>query len=170
MLGLWWWSAKRLKIKQDQDLCSNSPRKIGFSSSIYQLDQALSYVKNSLSWNTIDFAYYLSYIITKKNFFDVLRHTLPTSQLILLLQKVCSHSMYFENDLLFSFFYLPCQRNKRALSVKVEEHYLEESKNIKASQFSRSFMLWQIPLTDTGSLCRILKVKKLFPLQNYNYN
>ena len=54
------------------------------------------------------------------HFFNAfLRDQLPTSRSTLLFQKACFHSLYFKKNLLFTSFHLPCQRNKRTLSLKV---------------------------------------------------
>ena len=108
-------------------------------------------------------------------FFHALRHSLPTSRLILLLYEACFHGLHLEKKLLFFSIYLLRQGNKRALSMKVLslKGQFKESWKVKkkfppenffdtAVQFNRfnRFVLWKTSLMYNYSPIDIQKVNQ----------
>ena len=93
-----------------------------------ELEQVLFYVKNLPSWNTTDFIYYLSYIIAMKNFvifyLFIFLSSFKASITHLsinfsILESLFSKVTFRKEFPIFPTFYLPCQRNMRALLMKV---------------------------------------------------
>ena len=144
-----------MKIKRDKDLCSKLPRYMDFLHR-FRVGASSFYVKKYPSWNTYNCKGKFCLLVYTSSF-------VKTSITHLSINfTACFHSLYFKNfkkNVPFFFFYLPCQINKRTLSVQ-KNYFCRESFINKAIQFSRSFVLWQVLLIVTGSL---LKFIKLFP-------
>ena len=83
------------------------------SSSSLELGQACMYVKLLPSWNTTDF----SSLQWKTLSLFFLGYKASTSCFLIdfAALEACSHSLYFENNLLFCSFNLPCQRQKSTI-------------------------------------------------------
>lgn len=121
----------------------------------FRTGAAFFYVEKLSFWNTRYFTYYLAYIIAIKTYsycFSCFKAPLTNLKHQFIALENLRSKLVFWKEFSASF-YLPCQKNKRALSVNFAGTIYRILKNQKTYIFVKitlakniTFMLWQVQL------------------------